>query len=45
MHPLARKRLEEYFNGIKPPIWRRLASKVLPRKVKDKINSFGGKFL
>jgi hypothetical protein len=34
-HPLARKRLEEYFNKIKPPFWRRIASKILPAKIKN----------
>lgn len=44
-HFLARKRLEEYFNRIKPPIWRRVISKVLPWEVKERIKSFGRKFL
>jgi hypothetical protein len=38
-HPLARKRLEEYFNKCfnktKPPFWRRIASKILPAKIKN----------
>jgi len=38
-HPIARKRLEEYFNKIKPqikpPFWRRIASKILPAKIKN----------
>jgi hypothetical protein len=34
---LARKRLEEYFNSIKPPLWRRMIGKVIPTKVKKLI--------
>jgi hypothetical protein len=33
-HPLARRRLEDYFNKVKPPFWRRIASKYLPEKIK-----------
>lgn len=33
-HPLARRRLEDYFNKIKPPFWRRIASKFLAEGVK-----------
>ena len=34
-HPLAKRRLEDYFNKIKPPFWRRIASKFLPEKIKN----------
>jgi hypothetical protein len=44
-HPLARKRLEEYFNKCfnktKPPFWRRIASKILPAKIKNFIKRKG----
>jgi hypothetical protein len=33
-HPLARRRLEDFFNKMKPPFWRRIASKFLPEKLK-----------
>lgn len=34
---IARRALMEYFNSIKPPIWRRLVSKILPYEVKNYI--------
>lgn len=33
-HPLARRHLEDYFNKVKPPFWRRIASKFLAEGVK-----------
>jgi len=33
-HPLARRRLEGFFNKMKPPFWRRIASKFLPEELK-----------
>jgi hypothetical protein len=33
-HPLARRRLEDYFKKVKPPFWRRIASKFLPKELK-----------
>ncbi len=33
-HPLARRRLEDFFNKMKPPFWRRIASKFLPEELK-----------
>jgi len=33
-HPLARRRLEDYFNKVKPPFWRRIASKFLAEELK-----------
>ena len=35
-HPLARRHLEDYFNKVKPPFWRRMASKFLPEELKKK---------
>jgi hypothetical protein len=33
-HPLARRRLEDYFNKMKPPFWRRITSKFLTEELK-----------
>jgi len=33
-HLSARKRLEEYYNKIKPPIWKRMINKILPEEIK-----------
>jgi len=38
-HSLARKRLEYYFNKIKPPFWRRIASKFLLEELKKFLKS------
>lgn len=39
-HFLARKSLEEFFNKIKPPLWRRVLSRVVPREVKDLVKKY-----
>jgi GT2 family glycosyltransferase len=38
-HPLARRRLEDFFNKTKPPFWRRAASKFLPEGLKKSLKS------
>lgn len=38
-HNIARKRLEEYFKKIKPPLWRRLLRKVIPEEIKKIIKN------
>ncbi len=39
-HHIARKRLEDYFNKIKPPLWRRMISRIVPKKVKKLIKYY-----
>jgi GT2 family glycosyltransferase len=38
-HPLARRHLEDFFNKMKPPFWKRMASKFLPEGVKKFLKS------
>jgi hypothetical protein len=37
---LARKRLEEYFNSVKPPLWRRIVVKILPDSIKETLKAW-----